>query len=389
MERVELAYARHVLARPGGVFCGSDAFGRFGLIPRDEVVALLAPGADAAGLARGIQRRLMLGGQRRLLEEASRPGAIFSIVAHQGLHRSGAIARLKREGARFVPAVHDIIPLEYPQSTRWLQRRLSHARMRVVGREADGVLLFSQSVRGALAAWLTGQGLAMPPALVVPLGLDLPLAGAVSAGGAQYFICIATIERRKNHRMLLDAWARLGPGAPRLILVGRRSFGAGEALALLDSGALGDRVEERGHACDGELAALLAGARALLLPTLAEGFGIPVIEALAAGVPVLCSDIAVLREVGGVAPEYLPPDNPAAWAAMIAAYTVADSPARAAQMARLAGWAPPAWSGHFAAVERFLADLVAGGPHQAQGRAEGRAQGPAQGRAEGGRATGG
>ena len=189
--------------------------------------------------------------------------------------------------------------------------------------------------------------------------------------------------------MLLDAWARLGPGAPRLILVGRRSFGAGEALALLDSGALGDRVEERGHACDGELAALLAGARALLLPTLAEGFGIPVIEALAAGVPVLCSDIAVLREVGGVAPEYLPPDNPAAWAAMIAAYTVADSPARAAQMARLAGWAPPAWSGHFAAVERFLADLVAGGPHHAQGRAEGRAQGPAQGRAEGGRATGG
>ncbi|NDG48836.1 MAG: glycosyltransferase family 1 protein [Rhodospirillales bacterium] len=360
MERVELAYARHVAVRPGGVFCGSDALGRFGLIPRDEVAALLAPGADAAALARGIQRRLLLGGQRCLLEEASRPGAIFSIVSHHGLHRRGAIARLKQAGARFVPAVHDIIPIEYPQSTRWLQRRLSHARMRAVGHEADGVLLFSQSVRGALQAWLVGQGLAMPPALVAPLGLDLPMTGAAVAGAAPYFICIATIERRKNHRMLLEAWRRLGAGAPRLILVGRRSFGAGEALALLDSGALGDRVEERGHASDGELAGLLAGAQALLLPTLAEGFGIPVIEALAAGVPVLCSDIAVLREVGGAVPEYLSPSDPAAWSAMIAAYAMRDSPARAAQMARLAGWAPPHWAGHFAAVEAFLADLVAG-----------------------------
>ena len=360
MERVERAYARHVAVRPGGIFCGSDALGRFGLIPRDEVAALLAPGADAAALARGIQRRLLLGGQRCLLEEASRPGAIFSIVSHHGLHRRGAIARLKRAGARFVPAVHDIIPIEYPQSTRWLQRRLSHARMRAVGHEADGVLLFSQSVRGALQAWLVGQGLAMPPALVAPLGLDLPMTGAAVARAAPYFICIATIERRKNHRMLLEAWRRLGAGAPRLILVGRRSFGAGEALALLDSGALGDRVEERGHASDGELARLLAGAQALLLPTLAEGFGIPVIEALAAGVPVLCSDIAVLREVGGAVPEYLSPSDPAAWSAMIAAYAMRDSPARAAQMARLAGWAPPHWAGHFAAVEAFLADLVAG-----------------------------
>lgn len=377
MERVELAYARHVAARPGGVFCGSDAFGRFGLIPRDDVAALLAPGADRAGLARGIQRRLVLGGQRRLLEEAGRPGAIFSIVSHHGLHRRGAIARLRQAGARFVPAVHDIIPLQYPQSTRWLQRRLSHARMRVVGHEADSVLLFSQSVRGALQAWLAGQGLSMPPALVAPLGLDLPragaaLAGAALAGAAPYFICIATIERRKNHRMLLDVWRRMGAAAPRLILVGRRSFGAGEALALLDSGALGDRVEERGHASDGELAGLLAGAQALLLPTLAEGFGIPVIEALAAGVPVLCSDIAVLREVGGAAPEYLPPGDPAAWAAMIAAYAMPDSRARAAQMARLAGWAPPSWAGHFVAVERFLAGLGAGAPHHAKGHANGR-----------------
>ncbi len=360
MERVELAYARAVLARPGGVFCGTDPFGRFALIPRGDVSALLAPGADMPGLAARMQRRVMLGGHAALLAEAARPGAVFSIVSHHGLHRRRAIAAVRRSGARFVPAVHDIIPLEHPQTTRWLQRRMTRARMLGVGHEADGVVLFSQSVRGALRAWLAGQGLAMPPAVVAPLGLDIRAAGPVAGDMPPYFICIATIERRKNHRLLLDVWRGLGPGAPRLILVGRRSFGAGQDLALLDSGALGDRVEERGHASDAELAELLAGARALLLPTLAEGFGIPVIEALAAGVPVICSDIPALREVGGGVPEYLSPQDPAAWQAMIAAYAAPESPARAAQMVRLAGWRPPAWPAHFAAVEAFLAGLPPG-----------------------------
>jgi glycosyltransferase involved in cell wall biosynthesis len=360
MERVELAYARAVLARPGGAFCGTDPFGRFVLIPRDDVAALLAPGADMPALAGRIARRLLLGSHRALLAVAARPGAVFSIVSHHGLQRRRAIAALRRAGARFVPAVIDIIPLEHPTTTRWLQRRMTRARMLGVGHEADGVLLCSHSVRTSLEKWLAAQGLAMPPALVAPLGLDLPARASLTTDGTPYFICVATIERRKNHRMLLEVWRSLGPEAPRLILVGRRSFGAKQDLALLDSGALGGAVEERGHASDAELVELLAGARALLLPTLAEGFGIPVIEALAAGVPVICSDIAVLREVGGAVPEYLPPTDAPAWAAMISAYAQPDSPARTAQLVRLAGWSPPAWPSHFAAVDAFLEALVNG-----------------------------
>jgi glycosyltransferase involved in cell wall biosynthesis len=74
-----------------------------------------------------------------------------------------------------------------------------------------------------------------------------------------------------------------------------------------------------GMVSPGRLAALRAGATAVLVPSRKEGFGLPVLEAMAAGVPVLASDLPALREVGGDAATYLPPDDPAAWAAAITA----------------------------------------------------------------------
>lgn len=340
MERVELAYARHLLDRPGGAFAAMDWRGRL----RD-----ISPAALRSALA---------GGPPPVPQGplAWPAGCIVSMVAHHGLHRGRAIARLRAQGARFVPAVHDLIPLELPDSTRWVQRRLTLARMRNVGQQADGVLVFSQTVRQSLLDFLARHGLPSPPILVAPLGLDLPVA-ARPAPGPPYFLCIATIERRKNHAMLLEAWQRMGPTAPRLVLVGRRSFGAGRALRLLDAGAL-PMVEERGFCTDAELAALLAGAHALLLPSQAEGFGIPVAEALAVGTPVIASQAPALRETGQGVPDHLPADDPAAWAERVTGYAQAGSPERAAQMRRMASYRPPGWPAHFEAVEAFLKGLA-------------------------------
>jgi glycosyltransferase involved in cell wall biosynthesis len=104
------------------------------------------------------------------------------------------------------------------------------------------------------------------------------------------------------------------------------------------------------------VASLLRGARGLLLPSFAEGFGLPVIEALASGVPVLCSELPALRESGGGVPEYLDPLDAKAWRTAILDYA-GDSPRRAAQLTRLAGWRAPTWDGHFAIVDRLLAGL--------------------------------
>jgi glycosyltransferase involved in cell wall biosynthesis len=93
-----------------------------------------------------------------------------------------------------------------------------------------------------------------------------------------------------------------------------------------------------------------------LLASFAEGFGLPVIEALAHGVPVLCSDLPALRESGGGVPDYLDPADPVAWHAVIVDY-LADSPRRRTQLGRLALWRAPRWYEHFAVVDQLLDDL--------------------------------
>jgi glycosyltransferase involved in cell wall biosynthesis len=86
---------------------------------------------------------------------------------------------------------------------------------------------------------------------------------------------------------------------------------------------------------------------------------LPLAEALASGVPVICSDIPVFREVGHDVPDYVDPLDLFSWRDAIVDYSKPHSPRRAAQMQRLAHWQPPLWAAHFEIVERAL-DEVAG-----------------------------
>ena len=108
-------------------------------------------------------------------------------------------------------------------------------------------------------------------------------------------IC-STIEPRKNHLLLLEVWRELvrrdGPGTPKLVLVGGRGWKFEAVAALLDrSPALRGHVVEASGLTTPSLKRLLDGARALLMPSFAEGYGLPVVEAQIAGVPVIASDI--------------------------------------------------------------------------------------------------
>ncbi len=201
--------------------------------------------------------------------------------------------------------------------------------------------------------------------LVAPFGVEAPAAGvAASNPPAQpYFVCLGTIEGRKNHLLLLNLWRdialRTRGKVPILVLVGRRGWEAESAIDMLERcPALRGTVIERGANADADAAALLRQARALLLPSYAEGFGFPVAEALACGTPVLCSDVSALREIGGDVPEYLDPLDGSAWRTAILDYARDPSPRREAQQRRLAEWRPPRWADHFAAVEALLNDIV-------------------------------
>jgi glycosyltransferase involved in cell wall biosynthesis len=165
-----------------------------------------------------------------------------------------------------------------------------------------------------------------------------------------YFICVGTIEARKNLAFLLALWRRLeermGPQTPRLVLVGRRGWENESVIDHLDrSKAVLRLVHEVCDLRDGDLARLIAGATALLSPSFAEGFDLPVVEAMALRTPVIASRIPVHVELASYATLLDPLDGPA-WLAAIEA--ACSTPARGPIVDS------PTWDSHFTRVGPIL-----------------------------------
>ena len=148
---------------------------------------------------------------------------------------------------------------------------------------------------------------------VVPWGAPAPVAPQGAAPEGRYVLYAGAIEPHKNAATAVEAIARADPGVG-LVMAGPWSAGRERRLRGLSARAgAGDRVRWMGLLSPGRLAAVRAGALAVLVPSRKEGFGLPVLEAMAAGVPVLASDTPALREVGGDAATFLPAGDAAAW----------------------------------------------------------------------------
>ena len=386
LDRVEFAYARH-WRQAGDVDCTFAAgtpFGGVAMVPRHIALALLdaLAGSLAEGQAHGSAhaqaRRLAVALYARLATGAGcaalierirqRPGSIFILVSHKSLEHPAPIQALRDAGARFVPSIHDLIPITHPEYSKPRQIKAHRRRMQVTAAMADAVIVSSAATGTALSNYLVAQNLRVPRIMVAPLGFDLPLRAMTAQPPPHpetpYFVALGTVEPRKNHHMLLALWRDLaetiGPGAPRLVILGRRGWDNEIVFRMLDRcGGYGGLVEERGGVDDGVIASMLHGARALLFPSFAEGYGLPLVEALALGVPAICSDIPALVEVGGGVPEHLHPLDGAAWRRTILDYAADHSASRAAQLGRLRHWARPDWSGHFGIANALLSRLAA------------------------------
>ncbi len=385
IDRVEFAYARHwrMANETACSFVAQTPWGGFALIPRAVATALLdaLAGSLAEGMAKGpahqrarhqalaLHARLATGiGRAALLARIrARPGSIFLLVSHKSLEQEAPIQALRDAGARFVPLIHDLIPITHPEYNRPRQSEAHFRRMIVTGNMADAIIVNSAATGAAVTHHLMGLGMAPPRITVAPLGFDLPPAATIPPSPkpeTPYFVMLGTIEPRKNHTMLLtlwrDMWETIGPGAPRLVILGRRGWDNEPVFRMLDRcGGYGGLVEERGQVSDGVIASVLGGARALLFPSFAEGYGIPLVEALTLGVPAICSDIPALVEVGDGVPEHIHPLDGAAWRRAVLDYASDRSAARAAQLARLGAWRRPDWSSHFEITDTLLGSLVA------------------------------
>jgi glycosyltransferase involved in cell wall biosynthesis len=265
-----------------------------------------------------------------------------------------------------IPAVfmlHDIIPLEYPELVSNGGRLSHHWMLRAVLRNAAGLITTTSCASETVMARLRQQGLPAIPLRSIPLPVDDVFLRCDppedDARRHPYFVTCGAIEPRKNHLLLLKVWHRLiqrvGASAPRLVVVGSPAYQGGQIVRqFLAAAELRNHVTVVSGLASPSLRQLMAGARALLMPSLAEGFGLPVIEALAVGTPVLASDLMVHREVGQDFVVYLDPVDDVAWFDAILKI-VEDSSVLRQCVARYRPLASPEY---FRSVSEFLMSLA-------------------------------
>jgi len=133
-------------------------------------------------------------------------------------------------------------------------------------------------------------------------------------GAEPYLLSVGTVQPRKNYQMLIQAFAPLAANhAYNLVIAGGKGWLYEEMMAEVERQGLNGRVRFIGFVDDADLPALYSGAALFVFPSLYEGFGIPLLEAMACGAPVLASDVSSLPEVGAGTAVLLPPHDPSQW----------------------------------------------------------------------------
>ncbi len=215
---------------------------------------------------------------------------------------------VRMDKARRVVTVHDVIPLSFPGvSTRLDQLLYRHWLPRLLP-GVDRVITVSACSKTDIARYLR-----VPSAKIeaIPLAANPAYKPASEAAVTElrrkldlpgrYLLYLGSVEARKNLGRVLEALALLHERGEQLTLVvtGQMKWKYAEITETLDRLNLGDKVLFTGYVAEADLPALYTGARGLVFPSLYEGFGLPVLEAMACGAPVVTSTAASLPEVAG------------------------------------------------------------------------------------------
>ena len=287
---------------------------------------------------------------------------VESLAGHADVVHAAHPLLIPARDAAQVVTVHDLYFLANPAGTRAEIQRDYPQLARDHARRADAVVTSSAYTRDTLL-----KTFGLDPARVHLVRPGAPvwakLGQAAHAPRDGYVLFIGTLDARKNLGVVLDAYEQ--PAAqtrrlPPLVVAGGIGPGGDAWLERMRRAPLSASVSYRGYVPDADREALFAGARAVVLPSWDEGFGLPALEAMAAGIPVVVSNRGALPEVVGTAGVIVDPADPQAWVAAIERLAHDDDWARdrgaaGLERARAFTWADAAQAlraAYLAAVQR-------------------------------------
>jgi glycosyltransferase involved in cell wall biosynthesis len=237
--------------------------------------------------------------------------------------------QVRQQGGRVVSVLHDLIPIHHPDTCHPVVLNAFSHWLDTAVVESDLFICVSRTVADALLSHISERPLHLCRPLKIAFshhGADVPVRSTQSTvqkrvsdwfstasdGGMPTFLMVGTIEPRKRHALVLDAFEKVWAKGHqcRLCIIGKEGWEVAPLMKRIRSHPESDRrfmfIE---RATDGELHLAYQSATALIAASIAEGFGLPVVEAALHGVPSLASDISVFREVGGEGAFYFSPDD--------------------------------------------------------------------------------
>ena len=274
----------------------------------------------------------------------------------------------RRCPAPAVAMVHDLTPRTHPGRHTLANRFCFNAYLEESLERAAAVVVNSRATEQEVLSAFPWVGSRL---CRIGLGADSTFSPAPTdddgsatrerfAGGRPYILHLGTLEPRKRVTDLVAAWERLlelAPEAPDLVVAGRTGWGTGPILSRIADSRFSDRIHLPGYVASSAARDLLRHAEVFALVSEAEGFGLPLAEAICSGAPCVAADIPALREVGGDAALFVPPGNPNA---LFAALGHALEPGTAEELRQRAAVRAPSlgWTPIVAAWHELLKEVV-------------------------------
>ena len=270
----------------------------------------------------------------------------------------------RRPDVKPVFFIHDLLPLHHPDLFTAKNAEWHRLFLEIFLRYGRAAIVNSETVRNDVVAFLRTRTSGDKQILAAPMPASpvfaRPAPPDADLRARPYFVICGTIEPRKNHLLLLKVWQELvrseGATAPVLVIVGRRGWNNQAVFDLLDRAPwVSSHVVEVAGLSTAAMKHIVANARALLMPSFAEGYGFPIVEALTAGTPVIASDIDVFKEMGRGRLTYCDPGDPAPW--LEAVRVRARSGLQQSNAATPESENQTAWEEYFRSITTFVSSL--------------------------------